>query len=143
VESRFRFRHRLQVRFRDCDMMGHVNTAVYFTFIEQARFAYWREVTMGGSREACPSFIVARAECDFERSALIDEWLEVCVGATRIGRSSFVMDYEIIGEDGQIVARAKTVQVMFDYDAMKPFPVPDAIRARLEQYEGRTLGGQS
>jgi acyl-CoA thioester hydrolase len=124
-------------------MMGHVNTAVYFTYVEQARFAYWREVTAGGSRETCPTFILARAECDFVRSAVIDEWLEVCLGTTRIGRTSFAMEYEILGEDGQIVARAKTVQVMFDYETMKPFPVSDAIRKRLEEYEGRTLGGSS
>ena len=38
------FHHRLQVRFRDCDTMRHANNAVYFTYLEEARFAYWREV---------------------------------------------------------------------------------------------------
>ena len=42
--SSFRFRHRLQVRFRDCDIFGHVNNAVYFTYMEEARWAYWREL---------------------------------------------------------------------------------------------------
>ena len=36
------FTHRLEVRFRDCDPMGHVNNAVYLTYLEQARFAHWR-----------------------------------------------------------------------------------------------------
>ena len=36
-------RHRLQVRFRDCDPLGHVNNAVYLTYLEQARFNLWRE----------------------------------------------------------------------------------------------------
>ena len=35
------FLHRLVVRFRDCDMMGHTNHAVYFTYMEQCRFALW------------------------------------------------------------------------------------------------------
>ena len=34
----FRLRHTLQVRFRDCDPMRHANNAVYFTYLEQARF---------------------------------------------------------------------------------------------------------
>ena len=38
------FVHRLEVRFRDCDPMGHANNAVYLTYLEQARFAHWREV---------------------------------------------------------------------------------------------------
>jgi acyl-CoA thioester hydrolase len=36
------FIHRVEVRFRDCDPMGHVNNAVYLTYLEQARFAHWR-----------------------------------------------------------------------------------------------------
>ena len=36
--------HRLEVRFRDCDPMGHVNNAVYLTFLEQARFNHWRSL---------------------------------------------------------------------------------------------------
>ena len=36
------FTHRLEVRFRDCDAMGHTNNAVYLTYLEQARFAHWR-----------------------------------------------------------------------------------------------------
>jgi acyl-CoA thioester hydrolase len=32
------------VRFRDCDPLGHVNNAVYLTYLEQARFSYWRQV---------------------------------------------------------------------------------------------------
>ena len=35
--------HRLMVRFRDCDPLGHVNNAVYLTYLEQARFTLWRQ----------------------------------------------------------------------------------------------------
>jgi Thioesterase-like superfamily len=38
------FIHRLEVRFRDCDPMGHVNNAVYLTYLEQARFSHWRAI---------------------------------------------------------------------------------------------------
>ena len=141
--SAFRFHHRLQVRFRDCDLMGHANTAVYFTYVEQARFAYWRELADSTASEALPSIIVARAECDFVRSARPGEWLEVWIGTTRIGRTSFTIECEILGEDGQLVARAKTVQVMYDYATAKTFPVPDSFRARMEEYEGRKLSLQS
>jgi acyl-CoA thioester hydrolase len=38
------FGHRIEVRFRDCDPMGHMNNAVYFTFLEQTRFSHWRSL---------------------------------------------------------------------------------------------------
>jgi acyl-CoA thioester hydrolase len=141
--SAFRFHHRLQVRFRDCDLMGHVNTAVYFTYVEQARFAYWHELSGSNASEGIPSIIIARAECDFVRPAMPGEWLELWLGTTRIGRTSFTIECEILGADGRLVARARTVQVMYDYATAKAFPVPDSFRARMEEYEGRTLGLQS
>src|SRR5438094_48480 len=45
MPSAFAFSHRIEVRFRDCDPMGHVNHAVYLTYLEQCRFAYWRHLT--------------------------------------------------------------------------------------------------
>ena len=38
------FTHRLEVRFRDCDPLGHTNNAVYLTYLEQTRLQYWREL---------------------------------------------------------------------------------------------------
>jgi acyl-CoA thioester hydrolase len=40
----FRFNYPIEVRFSDTDAMGHVNNAVYLTYFEQARLAYWREL---------------------------------------------------------------------------------------------------
>ena len=136
--SAFRFRDRLQVRFRDCDPMGHVNNAVYFTYLEQARLAYWVELT-GARRGELPGMIVAREECDFKKPARPGDWLNVWLGATKLGRSSFALDYEILDEAGQLVALAKSVQVMYDYDAAQAVVIPDWFRARIEEYEGRKL----
>src|SRR5688572_1821383 len=135
--SAFRYHHRLQVRFRDCDPMGHANNAAYFTYMEQARWSYWLQLT-GNSHPTLPGVILARAECDFLRPARPGEWLDVWLGATRLGRSSFTIECEILGEDKAPVARGLTVQVMFDYAEGKSVVLPDWFRARIEEYEGRT-----
>jgi acyl-CoA thioester hydrolase len=135
----YRFKHRLQVRFRDCDPMRHVNHAVYLTFCEQARFAYWRRL-VGVVEHAVRSFIIARAECDYKSPALPGEWLDVWLRVDSIGRTSFPMSYQIVsGEDGRLIATARTVQVMFDYTANKPFPVSDELVSVLGRFEGRAL----
>ncbi len=135
----FRFCHSVQVRFRDCDPMRHVNNAVYFTYLEQARFAYWREV-MNMPHDDERSFILARAECDYKSPALPGESLDVWIRAASIGRSSFVFEYEIAsGDDGRLVAVARSVQVMFDYTANRSIPVTAELVATLEGFEGRTL----
>ena len=141
------FTLRLDVRFRDCDPMGHVNNAVYLTYLEQARFAHWRALwgfsleteavraTRGDPRPEGqppgPGIILARAEIDFRLPARYGDVLDVRIGLAGIGRTSFTYEYEIAAESGAIVASARTVQVMYDYTAGKPVPVPDAIRERL------------
>jgi acyl-CoA thioester hydrolase len=133
----FRFHHRLQVRFRDCDLLGHVNNAVYFTYMEEARLAYWRELS-GDSPGRLP-LILARAECDFIRPLQPGERIDIWLGTIKIGRTSFSMDCEMLDERGQAVARGKAVMVSYDYAAARPLPVPDWFRARIEEYEGRNL----
>ncbi len=135
----YRFCHRLQVRFRDCDPMRHANNAVYFTYLEQARFAYWQEVIRVAHSDE-RSFILARAECDYRSAALPGEWLNVWLRTAAIGRSSFAFEYEIVSDaDGRTIATARSVQVMFDYTANRPFPVPHELAEKLETYEGRSL----
>jgi acyl-CoA thioester hydrolase len=117
----FAYRHRLSVRFRDCDAMGHVNHAVYFTYLEQCRLTYWRELT--GTPSPHTRVIIARAECD----------LEVRVNIEAIGRSSFTLVYEIVKVGaGQLIAGGKTVMVSYDYVAGRSVPLPAETRALLE-----------
>jgi acyl-CoA thioester hydrolase len=125
------FSHRLDVRFRDCDPLGHANNAVYLTYLEQARFAHWRSLEGFTGGRDIPGVILARAEIDFRRPARYGDVLEVRIGIAAVGRTSFTYEYEISDAAGNLVATAKTVLVMFDYAANRPMPIPDDIRAQL------------
>jgi acyl-CoA thioester hydrolase len=130
------FRHRLEVRFRDCDPMGHVNNAVYLTYLEQARFAHWRAVwgfSSDGPPENAPGVILARAEIDFRRPARYGDTLEVRISLDRIGRTSFSYSYEIVDQEDRVVAAAKSVQVMYDYAAGRPAPLSEQMRNKLRE----------
>ena len=127
----FQFRHRLVVRFRDCDAMGHVNHAVYFTYLEQCRLTFWRELT--GWPSPHTRVILARAECDYRAPAHFGDELEVRLNVGEIGRSSFALVYEIASAaDGRLIAAGKTVMVSYDYEAAKAVPLPPEARALLE-----------
>ena len=128
------FSHRLDVRFRDCDPMGHVNNAVYLTYLEQARFAHWRQLwgfDFEHLPDGTPGVILARAEIDYRLPAHYGDVLEVRIALEKIGRTSFSYTYEIIDQQARVVAQARSVQVMYDYSAGQPVPVPDNIRQRL------------
>lgn len=128
------FRHRLDVRFRDCDPMGHVNNAVYLTYLEQARFAHWRAVwgvDFEGLPADAPGVILARVEIDYRRQAKYGDVLEVRISLERIGRTSFSYGYQVVDQHDAVVAEAKSVQVMYDYTAGRPVPLSDDMKARL------------
>ena len=74
--------------------MGHVNHAVYFTYLEQCRLTFWRELT--GAPSPHTRVIIARAECDYRAPAHFGDELEVRLKVGEIGRSSFALEYEIV-----------------------------------------------
>jgi acyl-CoA thioester hydrolase len=130
-------RHRLVVRFSDCDPLAHVNNALYLTYLEQARITLWRAqlgawprpMAPGGAREG---FILARAEVDFRAQAREGDELEVRLALGGFGRTSASYEYEIVNVvTGRIVAEARTVQVWIDYDAGRPVPISEALKQQL------------
>ncbi len=112
---------RERVRFRDCDAMGHVNNAVYSTYLEEARIG-----VLGGLAD----FILARMEIDFRAELRMGEDVEVRTRCSRIGTKSFDLEHVIAAGD-RVVAEAKSVLVSYDYERGESVPVPDALRARL------------
>jgi acyl-CoA thioester hydrolase len=132
----FRFVCPQDVTFRDLDVFGHVNNAVYLTYIENARIRYLREVLGIDSLEDL-LVIVAKVHIDFRSRATLGETLEVGARVSRIGTKSFDVDHEIHGHDGRLVARAETTLVTFDYRGESTMPVPDLWRERIESYEAR------
>ena len=134
--AEFRMTTPLPVRFRDTDAMGHVNNAVYLTYLEQARVEYLKRV-LGLSRPAEFGIILARVEIDYKSQAGIDDELVIGASVTRLGGASFDMAYKIAEKkSGRLVAQAKSVQVFFDYKQNKPRRIPEDVAARVRDFEG-------
>jgi acyl-CoA thioester hydrolase len=130
----YAYRHRLAVRFRDCDAMGHVNHAVYFTYLEQCRLTFWREITGGPSPHT--RVIVARAECDYRAPAHFGDELDVGLRVAEIGRTSFTLAYDVTeAQSGRTIANGRTVMVSYDYAAARPVELPAPTRALLERLQ--------
>lgn len=136
------YRHRtsLQVRFRDIDAFGHVNNAVFFTYVELARIEYLLQVLEPDSPFDRLPLILARVELDFRSPILFGEEVTVESKVDRIGRSSFDMRHRMTaGPDGRIVGDVHTVLVTYDYAAARPMPVPDEWRRRIAEHERTTF----
>lgn len=119
--------------------MGHINNAVYVTYLEVARQEYWKQFDAMSDYRRVP-FILAHVTIDFRSEALVRETLELGIRCDGIGGKSFGFAYEIREQATQrLVASARTVQVCYDYETRQSMSMPDSLRQRLEAFEGRQL----
>jgi acyl-CoA thioester hydrolase len=125
------FSYPIEVRFRDLDALGHVNNAVYLTYLESARIAYWMHVTRRSGLDAL-DMILARVEIDYRSPLAYGEALDVTVRCASMRRSSFVLEFKATERAaGRLVAEARKVLVHYDYGASRSLALPPELRDLL------------
>jgi acyl-CoA thioester hydrolase len=123
------FEHPVEVRWRDVDALGHVNHAVFVTYLEEGRDAFYSHV-LGGE----PSYVVARLEVDLRAEVRYDDRrVTVRIEVERLGTTSLTTRETILTPSGETAAEARVVTVRWDSGHRKPVPFGEAERARLSQ----------
>ena len=121
------FEHPVDVRWRDTDALGHVNHAVFLTYLEEGRDAFFAR-TFGGE----PDYVVARIEVDLRAEVRYpDRRVTVRLEVERLGTTSLTTRETILTSVGEVAARARVVTVHWDAGERKPIPFTKAERAAL------------
>lgn len=131
----FRFRHEVDVRFKDIDLGGHAHHSHALVYMEEARAAYWREVA-GRPDLSDVDYILAEARLRYHARVLYPQRLTVGVRVGRLGKRHFEMDYEVRGADDALLISGATVQVMYDYAAGETKPIPGEVRDAIAAFDG-------
>lgn len=141
-EQQYRFHTTIDVRFRDIDALGHVNNAVYFTYFEIARSAYFAALLGRPLNLDDFSIVVAEAHCRYRSPAFYGERLVIEVAVVGLRSRSFEFHYRVSVEGtGRLVAEGRTVQVAYDHAAKRSTSFSQEFRQRIEQFEGRAVDG--
>lgn len=142
------FAHRVEiaVRFADTDAMGHLNNAVYLTYCEMARIRYWSDVTgepLAARHHGAESLILAEARITYRAQVFHTDVVTVETRATRIGRSSFVLEHRLTacepGGASRLVAVSDSVMVRYDYTVGRAAELDPRFVDAMETVEGRSL----
>jgi acyl-CoA thioester hydrolase len=130
---------RIRIRWRDMDAYGHVNNAVFLTYLEECRDA-WAQALLGATGGSW-DFVLAHVGVDYRRQLTQDDD-EVVVRCrlSSIGRSSVRTREEIVTADGLVAAEAEAVVVPRDPDADRSRPLTDQERALLQAELEREAG---
>ena len=124
------FEHEVSVRWRDVDGLGHVNHAVFLTYLEEGRDAFYARAL---GRD--PHYVVARVEIDLRAEVrYADQRLRVRIEVERVGTTSLTTREAIVTPAGVTAAEAKVVTVLWDAGARTPVAFAADERARLAAY---------
>lgn len=132
----FKYKTNIETRFADFDMMGHVNNATYFTYMEIARAKYWKQAVQWDWNKT--GVVIAHASLEYIIPIFPEDKISIYVRTSRIGKSSFDLEYLLIKmENGREVVcnKGKTVCVAFDYEAKTSTPIPEEEKNKMMIFE--------
>ena len=125
------------VRFGDLDPQGHVNNAVFATYLETGRVAMFREPDLSiGVPNA--TFVLVRQEIDFLRELRWPGDVVVGTGLAEMGRSSFTVAQAVFAAD-VCVAAGRATMVMLNATTRRPRPLPPETISRLGHWKYRGI----
>ena len=123
----FPFHYNLKTRWKDMDSFGHVNNALFLTYIEDARITLFKRWDLVDLKQ---SIIVASVKIDFISQMQHPSDLIIGQRISRIGNTSFDIHSVIYLKDAQKPSASSVVTcVCYDYKRSKTLPVYDAIKA--------------
>ncbi|MBC2859499.1 thioesterase family protein [Stappia sp. 28M-7] len=121
-----------KLRYSDTDRQGHVNNAVYSTFLETGRVELLFHVA-GELAEPGAAFVIARLELDFLAEGLWPGTVEIGTAVANVGRSSITLE-QVICQDGRHLAKARSVIVQMNESTRRSQPLGEAAVAQLKSY---------
>lgn len=123
---------KIQVRFRDCDMMGHVNNAVYLSYFEQARMHYFEELVGADWDYKKDGILLVKNEVEYLKPVLLHDIPEIYVHLEDIGEKSFTLGYNVkVGDE--IRSKGVSKLVCFDFQSQKSVAVYPRMRSAFEK----------
>jgi acyl-CoA thioester hydrolase len=121
------FEHQVSLRWRDVDGLGHVNHAVFLTYLEEGRDAFYVHAL---GRD--PHYVVARVEIDLRAEVrYADRQLRVCIEVERVGTTSLTTRETVLTAADVTAAEARVVTVLWDASARRPVAFAEDEHARL------------
>lgn len=138
-EIHFKHQFPIQIRFADIDKLGHVNNAIYHSYFELARVAYFDEIVGERVDWQRQGMILANANVNFKIPVRLGDQLTCYTKVSKVGNKSFELSNKLVitkDKEEHIAATATYVIVCMNYDTQQTIAVPESWKAAINSYEG-------
>lgn len=133
----FSYYHLVTVRYADLDPQGHVNNAVYLTYLESARLNYYEETGIWRKDSGeLTGMVAAHIDIDYLAPVTLGQVVRVGIRRERIGNKSLTLAFQMVTLPGEtLVARGTAVMVAYDNAAQQSIPFPEEWRQKINTFE--------
>lgn len=121
----------LTPRFNDCDLMGHVNNAIYLSYIEEARIFFLNQILTNDWDWKENGIIIKKHEITYEEPIFLGDQIEIKTTIGKINYSSFELYHSIFVND-KIKTNITSTLVYFDYNRLKSKKLDNQILQKLK-----------
>lgn len=125
------FTKKIELRFSDMDMYGHLNHAKYFSIIEAARTELFMEDFLSLKEDGILFFVVY-VDCIYKKPITLGDELLVDMEFYQISRTRFEGKYKLHDGNSKLYAEATTVLTTFSEKLGKSVDLPDVIKNKFK-----------
>jgi len=123
---------KIQVRFADIDVMGHVNNATYLSYFENTRMHYFKFMLDREWDWNKDGIIILKNEVEYIRPVVLTDSPEITMFVEAIGNKSFTLSYELKVKEN-LCCKGRSVLVGYDNEQHKTIAIPDVMSQQLEE----------
>src|SRR6266851_2811045 len=130
----------MPVVWGDMDSYRHVNNTVYFRYFENARLEYFRRLDwFEFEKQTGIGPILSATQARFRKPLTFPDTVSVGCRIAKLEEDRFHMEYLIVSHRlNAVAADGGGTIVTFHYSQEQKVPIPEELRSRIAQVEGRS-----
>jgi len=129
----YKIKRNVQQRWSDMDAFGHVNNAVFASYLEEARVYYLDEIVKWDWN--INGLILASMTINYRKPLKYADQVEILIKCNKVGSKSFDLHYLIINKMKEIICQASTIMVYFNYKTQESEVIPNPIKEKIMRFE--------
>lgn len=124
----------LRIDWSELDVFGHVNNVAFHKYAQTARLNYVEQIgLMHLYQTKNIGFMVAETNCQFKKELLFPGTIHIETKLEFVKNTSFGLEHNMSNDQGELVAIARDVLVVFDFTKKEKCLIPLSIKNKLEQ----------
>lgn len=122
----------LRIDWSELDLFGHVNNVAFHKYAQTARLNFVDAIgLMELHKTQNIGFMVAETNCQFKKELLFPGNIHIQTKVDFAKNTSLALVHTMIDDKGEIVAIAKDVLVVFDFNKKEKCLIPEEIKKSL------------